>query len=509
MKFKKTLASVVALILASSAFTGCENTAGVSGSDATVDLSKKPQLKVLLNYMQTDPNGDYAAKLIEEETGYKVNYSVLPAGEEALVKLNVIISSREDFDILALTKLHFDSTVGTGAYQELNSGLDVYAPDLKKKTEEGLWSSVTIDGKVLGIPEAMSYEQYAPARRVRMDLLKKAGINEMPQTLDEFYAALQALKKIGVIPMTGFDTNFSEIYSAFGINGEQKWHVRDGKIVNIVELPETKEFITFMNKLFTEGLLDSEFAQNTQDKMNEKFFGGKTAIYRMAYWNEPIATNTIKEKQPGSEIAYLPFLKNSEGKSYGFIQRGVSRVMVVPKVSKNLEYALDFMNSKVKDDEVYKKLIVGEEGVDYKIVNGKMEPILPTFTEHMNFADQFQTGTITKNYSDLWLNVRLKKNVDVFNAFVETQDNLAKASTLNYDPTTFMPPNANLAKLAPKLTSLTDETFKQMIANAKPLTDWDKFVAEWKSSGGDEATKIINEWYSANKSFLEGKLTKK
>ncbi len=511
MKMKKALSAALAILLFSTVFVGCDAESGAAtgtGAAAAIDTTKKPELKVLMNYMNNDPNTNYVAKLVEEETGYKVNYSLLPA-QDILVKLNVIISSKEDFDIFVLSKGDFDNTVGTGAYLELNNLLPKYAPDLQKKTNANLWSNVNINGKTMGIPEATAYESVGPAYRVRTDMLKKAGISKLPTNLDEFYAALKALKANNVIPVTANTSNVAEIYSAFGLSGEQSWYVVDDKLVHRVEMPQIKEYITYMNKLFTEGLIDSEWATNTTDNIREKFYSGKAAMYRIAWWDEPVATKTINEKQPGSEVAYLPYLKNANGDAYAAINRGVNRVMVVPKVSKNAEYALDFMNAKVKDDEVYRRLVIGDIDVDIKKdANGDFEPILPTFTEHMNDGDKFQNGSITEAYSKYWLQTRVRKDPTLYKEFLNIQDN-AKQATIHYDPQTFMSPNLEYSKVLPKVTKFTEDSFLQFITGARPLSDWDKFVTEWKQEGGDEATRLINEWYNENKSTLEGNLIKK
>jgi putative aldouronate transport system substrate-binding protein len=34
---------------------------------------------------------------------------------------------------------------------------------------------------------------------------------------------------------------------------------------------------------------------------------------------------------------------------------------------------------------------------------------------------------------------------------------------------------------------------------ASPVSDFDKFVETWRSSGGNDVEKEINEWYEKNK----------
>lgn len=47
------------------------------------------------------------------------------------------------------------------------------------------------------------------------------------------------------------------------------------------------------------------------------------------------------------------------------------------------------------------------------------------------------------------------------------------------------------------LFSLEQQTGRAIIKGEIPLDDFDKFVTEWKASGGDQITKEMNEWYAA------------
>lgn len=44
-----------------------------------------------------------------------------------------------------------------------------------------------------------------------------------------------------------------------------------------------------------------------------------------------------------------------------------------------------------------------------------------------------------------------------------------------------------------------EDTFLKYITSAEQLENYDKFLVQWKTDGGDEMTKAVNEWYAANK----------
>ncbi|MNC27653.1 hypothetical protein D3C75_758310 [compost metagenome] len=48
-------------------------------------------------------------------------------------------------------------------------------------------------------------------------------------------------------------------------------------------------------------------------------------------------------------------------------------------------------------------------------------------------------------------------------------------------------------------TKLEGETVMGIIYGRKPLEDFDKFVKEWYSIGGEQMTKEANEWFDSTK----------
>ena len=47
------------------------------------------------------------------------------------------------------------------------------------------------------------------------------------------------------------------------------------------------------------------------------------------------------------------------------------------------------------------------------------------------------------------------------------------------------------------LAKLRDQTFINIIIGQQPLSDWDKFVDQWKKMGGDQWTQEVNEWWQS------------
>ena len=52
-----------------------------------------------------------------------------------------------------------------------------------------------------------------------------------------------------------------------------------------------------------------------------------------------------------------------------------------------------------------------------------------------------------------------------------------------------------MVKKLGELTKYRDSTFLSMVIGEIPVSDFDKYVSEWKAQGGDEITRELNEWY--------------
>ncbi|OUS67671.1 hypothetical protein B1748_35930 [Paenibacillus sp. MY03] len=176
-----------------------------------------------------------------------------------------------------------------GQLLPLNDLIDKYAPNIKKLLDEKpeVRAAITApDGNIyslpsIGVSDLTVWNSFAMNRFfINQKWLKQVGLQE-PQTLDDFYAMLKAFKdqdpdgngKPDSIPFTGTWTqgigDAYVILSALGINARNATDlsVKDGKVTVAGADPLFKEYLSYMHKLNSEGLLDNEaFTQNETAK---------------------------------------------------------------------------------------------------------------------------------------------------------------------------------------------------------------------------------------------------
>jgi putative aldouronate transport system substrate-binding protein len=506
--FKKTLllASVFALSLiaaacGNSAETGSPSSSPAEGATpaATVAPSdgSKPALRMLMQYGRFDPNKDFMAQYIKEKTGYDVNYEMLPA-ENFDEKLNLMIANKEPIDFMKLNSAQFYKLASAGALEPIDELLTEYGDNVIKAINPEIWGSATIDGKKYGIPEGGAGVSVGEALVVRQDWMDELDL-EIPTNPDELYQVLKTIKeKKNIVPLTGTkDSIYGHIASAFGvpISSAYDWNDVNGTLLHKAEIPQMKEYIAYMNKLHTEGLLDQEMPINTSAKAIEKFTSGNAAMFQLAWWNSTNTVAALTKNFPTAKISTVPYLKSKDGKALIGVNTAITWFMAIPKASKNKEDAMKHMNAKL-DPEVFKGLAIGTEGIHHEFKDGKYYPILPKFNDDLTNGSSYMTGTDDKNYPVYW-QARVRKEPVLQSYYEEFQKNAT--GLIVSDPMSFAPPIDAISKNKLKLTKLLDDNILKFISGSEPLANYDKFLAQWKSEGGEEMIKGANDWYKTSK----------
>ncbi|MBT2761548.1 extracellular solute-binding protein [Paenibacillus sp. ISL-20] len=457
--------------------------------------AEKPGLRMIMQYGLFDPKTEYVAKYIQERTGFNVEYELLPA-ENADEKLNLLVSSKDNYDLVKLNALQFYNLASAGALEPIDELLESHGNYIKQSIKQESFGSATIDGKIYGIPETGAGVSIGEALVVRQDWMDELGLST-PTNADELYNVLKTIKeKKNVIPLTVSNKApaiYGNIATTFGVLTD--WKEVDGKLVHRAELPEMKEYLTFMNKLYKEGLLDTETPINTAQKSIEKFSGGKAAMYELAWWNAGTTIDALTKNFPDAKTSIIPYLKGKDGKAVVGVKTNTTWYVAILKSSKNKEAAMEFLNAKM-EPETFKGIALGKEGVHYEVKEEKYYPILPIFNDELSNASNFLTGVDEEKYPIYW-QARVRKDPILqahFEAFQKNAEGI-----IVVDPMSTAPPIEAVSKNQLKLSTMLDDNVLQFISGAKPIDAYDQFLAQWRAEGGADMVTAANEWFQSSK----------
>lgn len=483
---------------------GCES-AGIGGGGPAAGA--KSTVSIIINNLgMTFPSGmdenhnpylDY----IKEKTGLDIQVTT-PPQEVYEEKLNMIMSSGKVPDLIhVFDQVWMDSYVKLNALQPLDEWIDRYGPDLKAKIPKEAWDRVRYNGRIYAVPslnEAKGIEiVYA-----RKDWLDRLGLKP-PVTLEEYEAVIRAFTRedpdgngandtIGLI-LTEDMGRSAPFFGAFGTQLDS-WVERNGSLVNGSTLPETKQTLAYLRKLYAEKLLDPEFPLNRNSSLVSKIADGRVGLFSATWYDTrgPIAAN--KRKDPKAEWIPLAYPTGPNGHKGVYDKNMIRGYNVVPAGASNPETAVKLLNFIAGEGN--KTLKLGFENQIWRMVGGH---IVTDFAEHDKHLYRGIYQAMVDVVEDPWL---YKERLDSLGDF-HLYNNL-KTIEANLIPNLFYgTPTPAMTRLDGKLIDLK-EAFTRIVMGVDPLDAFDQYVEQWRREGGDEITGEVNEWYKGRQAARTG-----
>jgi putative aldouronate transport system substrate-binding protein len=292
------------------------------------------------------------------------------------------------------------------------------------------------------------------------------------------------------------------VYGAWGLI--YRACLKDDKVVFGCIEPEFKDYLTTMNKWYTEGLIYADYLTGDVKKMNELVSGevsGATYI-----WDAWLAgfIQTTKPINANFNMMQIPWPKGPNGKCEVTIdQLKNNRVTGIGiSITSKCEYPLEafkLIDYLYSDDG---KLLtnMGIEGVSYTMVNGQ-----PQYTDvvlndptglspdaaHSKYAAYHSNGVTTVLVSSWGSAGFYSKYGDMFKNFA-IWDNGGKNMLL---PMISMTPteSSEASVILADINTYINEHINKMIMGQEPLTNFDKFVTDIKNMKVDQLIKIYQD----------------
>lgn len=231
-------------------------------------------------------NINFKFELSEGDTFVEQKNIALVGGEYADLILRANTSSITD-----------EETYGPqGVFLDLTDLIDKYAPNIKALLAErpDIKAAITsMDGKIYGLPYAFeTATTQGHTGFFDSQWMENVGVTKVPETTDELYDMLVKFKEMDA--NGNGDANDEIPFSCSGLNTTIRrllipaftgtaeglgFDIKNGEVVYAPALPEYKEFLTYANKLYSEGLLDPEFSTQTSQQWQAKVKAGICGIY--------------------------------------------------------------------------------------------------------------------------------------------------------------------------------------------------------------------------------------
>ncbi len=455
----------------------------------------------------------------EKMTGVRINWVEVP--EANLVeRRNLSIASGDLPD--AFFKCNIPAkdiqTYGEqGIFVKLNDLIGKDMPNFQKtlKDDPDVEKGIkTVDGSIYALPYIMNV--LSPAITGKMFINKKwidkLGV-KMPTTTNELLSVLTAIKNGDAngngktddeIPLTGPTYNMiaSTLRGAWGLGnrgGSAGFLDYDEKLEKVRYWPSDakyKDFLTYFNRLYKEGLLDQEIFTMNNPKLISKAalnqVGSFSAINHNAMgqqYQDDYEGLGVALKGPAGDQIWSPI--NSKIWDKG--------AFAITSKNKNVDVTMAWVDYFYSEEGV-QLYFMGKEGVTYKVINGKYDYVDSiynnpngltydqAFGQYLCWGGNGNPSIATEKYflGAAMLPIPLK-------AANNLKPYLPKEIWPQFSYTS--KENEKLVQYETDLNSYVNEMTASFITGKTPLTDWDTYISKLKAMKLEEYLKIVQTAY--------------
>jgi putative aldouronate transport system substrate-binding protein len=505
-----------------------------SGEDSSIKVAKTgfpivdSKIKMSLmapgsgkNWSKMETLTDYAKK-----TNIDFSYTTPPMSDFA-TKLNLAFASGDIADVIFgagsqhLSRAQEIDYGSQGILVPLEDLIPDYAPNLNKLLKENpdIKKSITApDGHIYSLPMLSDGDTGIwPIGPLwyNGDWLKNLGVTELPKTLDDFYQLLVRFRdedpnrngKKDEIPLTEAKLELIKTWlmPAFGIFNSPIQVDDAGKVSYNLTSPEYKEFLTFMNKLYTEKLLDPEVYSQADEQKKAKGRDNRIGLFPDYY---SFFTTGLKPNDAVRDPMFQPLSKTGKDIMTPISSQIQTGAFAITKNNKSPKAAMRWVdyfytkegfeylnqgpagalwdwqtNDKGEKVKVFTDRVKGEEAEevrseispDYGIATPERNITLPSIKEKVNDPDRTPFELFVKSETEKKIAPYGKVPFPIVYLMKAEQDEVNES--------------AAEAKL------YNEEMEAKFITGVEPLSNWDKYVETMNKMKIKDYTKIYQGVY--------------
>ena len=439
------------------------------------------------------------SKRIYEQSGFKVDFKIYSTDyADASSKLTLLIATNE------LDAIYYDYTTMKDyvksddvPYSFSMDTLEKYGPHVlghlnKPLVDEYLTAA---DGGI----KAFTYKVTTPGAInsmlpwIRKDLLDQAGL-EVPRTLSELEAAFKAFREINP-DMVMLDCMYGD-YMFFsgtlqGMAVPAKQTDENGDLLPSLhnyyfKTPEFKEYLSTVARFFKEGYISNEYYIWDNDRKEENFTAGNTAVWVDGWWIQSWIDKLADLTPENPRAEGVPYMNcvpmnptTDDGRpmylSVFPAPSGISYVHVVFKNAKCPEACLAAIDWGVTSADNYVLARFGIEGRQYEMKDGGLRTIKENQGSYVSVLAEFlPSPDATKTIEMQYKGVRS----DFMMAY--DHENTKFVHMLETDVTFDW---EALGTLPEDLDSLFNQRFVSVIVGELPVESWDQVIDELDAAG--------------------------
>ena len=347
-------------------------------------------------YSNVDLRDATLLKEIADRAGVTIEWTLIDPSSYADSVSPMLASGKDLPDIIMMPDkdLNMDY-LSSGLVEPLDEHFDLmpnYTAFLEKNPI--IKGSLTaVDGHIYYVPQTVVTNNYQPVLMYNMPWLEKLGI-EAPKTLDEFVDYLRKIKETDMngngeadeIPMSLMNAFLPYAFGpAFGMDLVSGYYADDQGVVHYgpYEKENYKAYLTFLNGLYNEGLLEQEFASLDRDQIVARCANDTTGVTFDFSWQMSTLYSAQYESykadpSKGVIAGAAPLSGEYAGAYIG--RNPISNIFGINAKSANKELAIKFLDYAMSE-EAQDLYVWGMEGLTYEVDADGVRHFLPRCTE--------------------------------------------------------------------------------------------------------------------------------
>ncbi len=431
-----------------------------------------------------------------------LDITVISESADYASKVMTVMSSGALPDYVQLTKALYFQFAEQGILLQLDEMLDESEyPHLMSGIGQEEWEYSKVNGGIYGVPfvryDTTPYISYA-----RKDWLDKLEIDpESLKTVEDYYNMLYAFTygdpdgngvddTYGLSSCTGGNAMGSVAERYMGMLFQDafdaaKIQVVDGEVLPNYVLDGYKDYLKFLARLYEDGIIVPDYITKTQKQTEEEFKNGKFGVLNL-FWS----LSGLNEMRDTLYPLAPPEKVDGSGQSKFVYQTPIRHYIGITEQCEHPEAVLALYDwSETDEGSVY--VHAGVEGWDYDRVNGEI--VIREERVGINWAWRFLTlghqksdvdeqllPILTQSWGETAIvQLKLSENYGVNDAIYVASPVFAELA--DYDLDTYVAQYRDQAVMG------------QVDIDAT----WEKYVSDWRASGGDVWVKLYTDWYNS------------
>lgn len=427
-------------------------------------------------------------KYAEKQTNTTITM-IAPPMNTYTEKINVLLASGDIPDAYRVTKAMVN--INTFTQRGYTAGIDKFIKKNKtlKNIDPKYFNYMRVNGVVRGIPMGKESEKFIWLRK---DLADGYGVKlSSTPTTDEFYNEMKKVNDRIPFTFVKFLDNLPFFYHSFGVYDE---FIKDkkGKYYDVFNTPDMKACLTWLNKMYKDGVLDKEFPTNDNTVLRNNLISGKAVAnidYDIRYF---YYLTEIQRLDPNAKPVLQPIFELKGPKGFGgTLNEACQDALAVSSKSKYPQEAVDLIAWAYYTVDGQKAMQVGLPGKHYVVENG-VAKVTP----------QAEAGGMSLDLQQL-----LKRQVSVddllkgFGFTFPNQENFGTYINLTKEVSKYtgrkevitMGQSAIYDKVGPSLVKKRQEIALKAIIGTVSIEDaFKEYDAFFKSINGDQIIKELN-----------------